>query len=160
MPRPGVIAAGINKLYRRTGKIIRAWDHDLGSAFIQVTRQDPDEVEDTTVGGAWEELARTNPRIRAMLVHMIGGSAVYALLEAHLPIFAAIMVKEWFRNHVPFGRVLASMAEPDEDSPPGGGGLPFGMSQEDMVAAAQQFAQSFPGGFPGMPQPQQAAPAA
>lgn len=148
MPRPGVIAAGVNRMYRRAGKIIRAWDGDIGAAFIAVSRSDPAEQEDTSVGAAWEELARTNPRVRAMLVHMIGGSAVFALLEAHLPIFAAIVIKEAVHKRIPFGRVLASMAEPDEDSPPGGGGLPFGMSVADVQAAAATFAQSFPGGFP------------
>jgi len=150
MPTRGVLAKGVNKLYRRCGKLIRGWDADLGAAFIASARNTAEEDEpDDSVGAAWEELARANPRIRAVLLRLLAGGAWGALLEAHLPIFAAIIIKDSVRRRIPFGNLLASMAEPDEDSPDGGGGLPFGISADDLGAMAQQFARSFPGGFPG-----------
>jgi hypothetical protein len=167
MPPPGRITKGVNKLYRRAGKMVRAVDDGIGDAFILAATNTADPGDgDDSVGAAWEEVARTNPRVRAALVRLLAGGAYGALLEAHLPIVAAIVIKERIRKHIPFGKLLASMAEPDEDTPPGQGGLPFGMTMDDMAQAAQVFAQNMPPGFaeqfpypPGsMPQPQEGPP--
>jgi hypothetical protein len=141
--RPGQITKGMNKLYRRAGKIARAMDADIGTAIIEATENtaEPDEngviTEDDSVGAAWEEVARTNPRIRRALLKMIAGGAWGQLFMAHGPIGLAIVMKPAILNHIPFSKIIASLAEPDEDTPEGEGGLPGGMTAAD----AQQVAQ-------------------
>ena len=164
MPPPGRITKGVNRLYRRAGKAVRAFDDGIGEAFILISQNTAGEGEpDDSVGAAWEDLARANPRIRAALVKLLAGGAWGALIEAHLPVVAAIIVKDAVRRRIPFGRVLASMAEPEPDSAPGTGGLPFGMTMEDAQTMARTFADTFPnfggGSMPPWP-PQQEGPAA
>lgn len=142
MPRGGVIAAGVNKLYRRAGKIVRAMDPDIGEAIIMCTRRDDLEDDELTVGEAWENLCRTNPRIRAFIMNAIRGGAWSDLVMAHAPIGIALFMKPWVQRLIPFGRLVESVAEADEDTPEGGGGLPGGMTADDAgdvaaLAAAQ-----------------------
>ena len=132
MPKGGVIAAGVNKLYRRAGKLIRAADRDIGQAIIDCTRPDPEEPDELTVGEAWENLCKTNPRIRRFVLKAIAGGAVGDLLMAHAPIGIALVMKPWVQKLIPFGRIVESMAEPDEDTPEGEGGLPGGMTEADV----------------------------
>lgn len=127
--RPGVIATGVNKLYRRAGKIVRAMDPDIGEAIIACTRKEDDD--DITVGEAWDQLARANPRIRAWLMRVISGGAWSDLVMAHAPIGMAIVMKPAIAGRLfpepkdgqpprrgPFARLAASMLEPDEDTRP------------------------------------------
>jgi hypothetical protein len=130
MPRGGVIAAGVNKLYRRGGKIIRAMDPDIGNAVIACTRKDEDD--ELTVGEAWEALAKTNPRIRAFILRAISGGAWGDLVMAHAPIGLALFMKPQVQRLLRLERLVESMAEPDEDTPEGEGGLPGGMTMEDF----------------------------
>jgi hypothetical protein len=132
MPRGGVIAAGVNKLYRRAGKIVRTMDPDIGAAIIACTRKDADEPDELTVGEAWENLARANPRVRAFLIKAITGGAWGDLVMAHAPLGLALMMKPAVQRLIPFGRLAESMAEPDEDTPAGEGGLPGGMTADDF----------------------------
>jgi hypothetical protein len=113
--RAGPIATGMNKLYAAAGKIVRAWDHDIGTAIIGTTRKESDD--DTTVGEAWEELARTNPRIRAFLYKMIEGGAWSGVFMAHAPIFLAVLMKEGIRKRLPFQGLLSSLLDSDQDGP-------------------------------------------
>jgi len=119
MPRGGVIAKGTDKLYRRAGKILRAFDHDLGQAVIECTKPDPDDPDALTVGQAWEQLAKTNPRVRRFLVNAIKGGTWQDLLMAHAPIAVALMTKQWVQRILPLGRLAESFLEPDEDTQPG-----------------------------------------
>ena len=128
--RPGVIQEGMNRLYRKTGKIVKAMDRDIGIAIIESTHDDEDGTG--SVGWAWDQLAKTNPRIRAFLLKTMQGGAWGALITAHAPIFMAIIMKDGIRKHIPFMRLLGAWAEPDEDSAPGEGGLPGGMTMADM----------------------------
>ena len=131
MPRGGVIAAGVNKLYRRAGKIVRAMDEDIGEAIIMCTRRDDLEDDELTVGEAWENLCKANPRIRAFIMRAIAGGAWGDLVMAHAPIGIALFMKPWVQRLLPFERLVASVAEPDEDTPEGEGGLPGGMTAAD-----------------------------
>lgn len=134
---------------------MRAFDRDVGQALIDITRAEGEE--DITVGDAWEAYARTNPRVRAFLIRLLSGSASAQLLRAHLPIVAAIVMKEAIRTRVPLGRLFMAFAD-DEDTwagvpvaendpaEQGGPGMPggfsgSGLSQED-IAGAMAFAQS------------------
>ena len=142
--RAGLIATGVNRLYRRAGKIVRAMDPDNGTAIIESARNtaEPGEPDDS-VGAAWDELARTNPRIRKFLMKVIAGGAWTQLVMAHAPIGMAIVMKPAILKHIPFQGLIESMAEPDEDTPAGDGGLPGGMTADDagqMAALAQQQA--------------------
>ena len=141
MPRGGVLAAGINKLYRRAGKIIRAFDHDIGQAVIECTRADDLEEGELTVGEAWEALAKANPRIRRFLLKAIAGGAWTDLVMAHAPIGIALMLKPSVQRFIPFGRLLESVAEPDEDSGDGEGGLPGRMTAADFEELKGQAEQ-------------------
>jgi hypothetical protein len=140
----GSIAKGINQLYRRTGRLVRVADQDIGQALIDITRaEDP---EDVTVGDAWEQLAQSNPRVKAFLLKLLAGGAWSGVFMAHAPVFAAILMKDSIRRRIPLARLLAATVE-DEGEGPGeapAGGLvdtPFGpMRTEDveqMMAMAQ-----------------------
>jgi hypothetical protein len=145
MPKGGVLAAGINKLYRRAGKVIRAFDPELGAAVIACTYRDAgDDADELTVGEGWENLCRTNPRVRRWWMRAIAGGAVGDLFMAHAPIGIAFMMKPMVRKLIPLDRLISSMAEPDDDTPEGEGELPGGMTEADfgaMQALAEQQAR-------------------
>jgi hypothetical protein len=132
MPRGGVIAAGVDKLYRRAGKLLRALDYDIGQALIECTRAENLDEGELTVGQAWEQVAKTNPRIRAFLMRAIAGGAWGDLIMAHAPLGIALVMKPAVQRLIPWGRIVESMAEPDEDTPDGEGGLPGGMTAADF----------------------------
>jgi hypothetical protein len=141
MPKGGIIAAGVNKLYRRAGKILRVFDAEMGEAFIACTRPDPDgEDGELTVGEAWENLCKTNPRVRRAVLKAIAGGAAGDLIMAHAPIGIAFMMKPMVQKLIPFERLIASMGEPDGDTPDGDGDLPGGMNSAD-VASMQALAE-------------------
>lgn len=125
---PGVIAKGVNRLYRRAGKIIRAMDYDIGQAVIECTRKE--DKDDLSVGEAWEALAKGNPRIRAFLLKAMAGGSWTELVMAHAPIGVAIVMKPAIMRLVLpgpgpdgeprepgfIGRAVTSWMEPDEDT--------------------------------------------
>lgn len=131
----GQIARGVNKLYRKAGKIIRAWDAEIGAAVIEATKKE--DADDVTVGEAWEELARTNVRIRRFWLKMIQGGAWGGVFLAHAPILMAVVMKDGVRKYIPFMGIIESMAEPDDDTPAGEGGLPGGMTADDVKEASR-----------------------
>lgn len=119
MPKGAVIAAGVNRLYRRAGKFLRIADDELGLAVIECTRPDPDDPDAPTVGQAWEALAKDNPRVRAWLLRLIRGGAWQDLLMAHAPIGIALMTRDWVQRLVPLHRAVEVLFEEDEDTEPG-----------------------------------------
>lgn len=144
--REGVIEKGINRLYRKTGKIVKVWDASVGQALIDITRaEDPDDI---TVGKAWEEIARTNPRIRKFLLKLIRGGNWGALAWAHMPVLLALFMKYRLGERLPMGNFMEAFMTPDgEDGAPSDGSpleglLPKDMSQMgDLMAMAQQMAE-------------------
>lgn len=176
MPKGGVIAAGVNKAYRRAGKILRAFDRDLGEAFIACTkREEGDDADELTVGEGWENLCKVNPRVRRWVTRAIASGAVGDLIMAHAPIGIAFMMKPLVQKLLPFDRLIASMAEPDDDTPEGEGSADTGgmtaddfeqmrtlaeqqarrmaermgmnVTAEDMAAASAQAAEKLPPAF-------------
>lgn len=148
MPRAGYIAKRTNALYRRAGKLVRVWNYPLGMAFIECTRADPDDEDDVTVGQAWENLAKENPRIRAWLLNLIKGGDWQDLVMAHAPIGVAIVTSTWVGRILPLGRLAASMLEPEpeeleEEEAPEEGAAPRLMPEdaEQMMQTAQAQAQ-------------------
>ena len=135
MPRSGLIATGVNKLYRRAGRFLRAMDHDIGQAVIECTKPDPEDPDWMTVGEAWEQVAKTSPSIRAWLLRMIAGGAWTDLVMAHAPIGAAIIMKPAIMRILPFKKLIESMTS-DED---GDGGDLGGLSAEDAQAMGQRM---------------------
>lgn len=112
MPAKGLIARKINKAYRRAGRFISLRDPDIGAAFIMAgTKEDEDEI---TAGEAWEELCRTNPRVRAFVMRFIQGGTYWDLIMAHAPIFLAILMKDAVLKYIPFRALLERWAEPEE----------------------------------------------
>lgn len=144
--RAGPIAKGMNRLYLKTGKLVRAFDPEVGQAIIDSTKKESED--DVTVGEAWEEIARVNPRVRKFLTKLISGGAWGQLFMAHAPIFLAVVMKPAIISHIPFAKVIESMAEPEEDTAPGEGGLPGGMTAADAdqvmnLAKSQMAAMGF-----------------
>lgn len=141
--RAGPIAKGVNRIYRKAGKIIKVWDPQVGAAVISCTQKEDDD--DTTVGEAWEELARVNPRIRAFLERIITGGAWGSLVAAHMPIVLAILLKDSVRERLPMGGLMGAFLDRDDDEQQEGGGLGglFGdIGPEDaaqMMAMAQNM---------------------
>jgi hypothetical protein len=147
--RAGPIAKGVNKLYRRAGKIVKIWDSEVGRAIVACTVKDEDDDDDITVGEAWEELARTNPRIRAFLTKFITAGAVSTLVAAHAPIMVAVMLKDGIRRRIPLLKVVDAFLVDDDDD-----GMPYpsdlaqamgGIGPEDMaqmMQVAQQMMNS------------------
>jgi hypothetical protein len=130
----GAIAKGVNQLYRKAGKLVRVMDQDIGQALIDITRAE--DADDVTVGDAWEQLARTNPRVKAFLMRMLAGGAWSGLVAAHAPVFMALLMKDSIRRRIPFARLAMAMV--DDEGEPGeapAAGTPFdGLRPEDMAA--------------------------
>ena len=141
--REGQIERGINQLYRKTGRLVRVADADIGQALIDITRKD--DPEDVTVGEAWEQLARTNPRVRAFLLRLMAGGAWSGLLMAHAPVFMAVLMKDAVRSRLPFGRLVDAALTPDEDGRAPADGTPLdGLQPQDMqqmMQVAREFAE-------------------
>lgn len=149
--RPGVIARGMNRLYARIGRVVRAMDVDMGVAIIETTVKYSDD--DVTVGEAWDEYAKANPKVRRVLMKMITGGAVAQLVYAHAPIFLALLMKESISRRIPMANLLqawfggGSQAEQPEGDQAGGAdfeangngnplaGLFAGMTEADMQQA-------------------------
>lgn len=125
---PGVITRGVNKLYRRAGKIIVVMDPDVGKAIIAATRNTDEDGGDDSVGAAWEELARANPRIRRWLMNAIAGGAWGQVLAAHAPIALAVIMKDGIRRRIPILKFAEAALQPDDDDP--GSGLEPGDLQQ------------------------------
>ena len=51
---------------------------------------------------------------------------------AHAPLGIALVMKPAVQRFIPWGRIVESMADPDEDSADGEGGLPGGMTAADF----------------------------
>ncbi len=126
---------------------MRIWDAEIGTAIIETTRKEtPDDV---TVGEAWEELAKANPRIRVFLLRLISGGAYTQLIMAHMPILLALFMKDAIRDKLPFGKVMEAFIPEDVSRETANGvGTPSsisdllaGMTPEDMQMAAG-FAQN------------------
>lgn len=148
--RPGVITKGVNRMYRRAGKIVRAMDRDIGIAIIESTKNTADDGEpDDSVGAAWDEMARTNPRIRRFLLKILAGGAWGQLFMAHLPILMAVIMKDGIRKHIPLMKFITAMTEKDgdddgEEGQGGISGLLAGMEPGDMQQM-MKMAQAFMG---------------
>jgi len=139
MPKPGVIASQVNRFYRNIGKAVRGMDHDIGTAIIACTRAE--EEGDVTVGEAWENLCKVNPRIRRFVMSALSRGAWGELVMAHAPVGAALFMKPWVQRMIPFGKIAESVAEPDEETPEGEGGLPGGMTAGDLGQMRQTAAE-------------------
>jgi hypothetical protein len=142
--REGVIAKGMNKLYKRAGRLLRIWDPAIGSAVIASTMQVDDD--DVTVGEAWENLAKTNPRIRALLLTFMKGGAYTDLFTAHLPILLAIMMRDGIREKIKFLPIAeAFLMDDDETEEPSDlSRMMGGINPQDM-AQMMQMAQGLMG---------------
>ena len=148
MPKGGVIAAGVNRLYRRAGRIVRAMDEDIGTAIIECTKPDPEDPDWLTVGQAWENLAKDSPRIRRWLLRLIKGGALQDLILAHAPIGMAIAMKPAIGRllmrmpllrRLPVAKLAAAFfGDEDEDGNPVAPDGMGGLSAEDVQRMAEQ----------------------
>lgn len=132
----GVIAVGMTKLYKRTGRIVKAMDKDIGIAIIEC-------AEDC--GEAWDELARTNPRVRKFLLKLVSGGAWGSVIMAHAPILLAVIMKDGIKKHIPFMRLLNSVLE-DNDGDNDIASM-FGDMNPDDIKQAMAMANNLMGGM-------------
>ena len=152
--RPGMITKGVNRLYRRAGKIVKAMDRDIGIAIIEATQNTADKGEpDDSVGAAWEEVCKTNPRIRRFVLRLIAGGAWGQLVMAHAPILLAIILKDGIRKHLPLAKFIEAFLSEDDDEDQdddgektGLAGLMDGMTSDDLKQMAT-LAQQMMGGM-------------
>ena len=149
--RAGPIAKWVNLQYRRIGRVVRMMDPDIGSAIIACTKRPPGEDEDEesglTVGDAWENLAKNNPRVRRFILKCMTGGALGEVFWAHAPIFLALAMKESIRRRLPILGLLEAMVddgpsgvedtEDGYDYTGGMGGLFAGLKPEDMAQMMQ-----------------------
>lgn len=148
--RAGVIAKAINRQYRRAGRIVRMWHYDIGSAIIASATVRPSDPEDDTetdltVGEAWENLAKTNPRIRLFLHRFIVTSDLGALFEAHLPILLAVLMVDGIRQRIPLLDMAGAFFADDPaegEQPEGAGGLGAAMGAMGPQDMAQMMAMA------------------
>lgn len=167
--RAGPIAKQVNALYRRAGKILKQMDRDLGIAVIACTKKE--DEDDITVGEAWEELAKNNPRIRAFLLSITTTGAWAGLFMAHAPIAAALMMKEGIRKHLPLQGLIEAFLDNEgeedgqddddaEDGPPAGLAAMMGQLTPDDMAQMSAMANKLMGGvaakMPRAPAPERA----
>jgi hypothetical protein len=145
--KAGVIAAGMNRLYRRTGKIVSIWDEDIGEALIlSATNTSNDPEEDDSVGYAWDQLAKVNPRVRAALLKMVTGGIWGQLIMAHLPIAVAIAMKPAIRDRIPFAHLLRAFTSEEDD---GTTMMPGDLNENDLADMADMAQEHFASmGFP------------
>lgn len=175
--RAGPIAKGVNRIYFKAGKLVRLADPLIGQALIDITRKsqilnedgtalipDPDDV---TVGEAWEEIARTNPRIRAFLLRAISSGAWAQLFMAHAPVLLAVIMRDGVRQRIPFGPVVSALLVDDEEGqdeedgqePAGLGAMLSGLRPEDIEQMAGMFSgvmAQVAGNMPRQPGPARA----
>lgn len=85
-PRGGLKAA-LEKWYMGIGITLMPFDPHCGKTII-------DNAE--SCAEAMDDWARTNPKIRRVLLQMVNASAVGAVLTAHAPILMAVMT-----HHIP-----------------------------------------------------------
>jgi hypothetical protein len=136
----GAIAKGVNQLYRKAGKLVRVMDQDVGQALIDITRaEDP---EDVTVGDAWEQLARTNPRVKAFLMRALAGGAWSGLVAVHAPVLMALLMKDAIRKRIPFARLAMAMVDDSDGEPAPAEGTPMGGLRPEDMAAMMAMAQA------------------
>jgi hypothetical protein len=81
--RPGILVEPLSKLYTAVGTLIAPFNAPVGTALVQ--NAEP-------CAEAWDRAARTDPRIRRMLMMLIGTSTIGELLAVHLPIIMAMGV--------------------------------------------------------------------
>lgn len=149
--RAGVISKGVNGLYRKAGRLAKMFDPDLGKALIAITRAG--DEEDVTVGDAWEEVARTNPRIRAFLLRIMARGAMAELFRVHLPILLVILMKPAIQARLPILRLAEVMLTDDDPDPaeqsheaqPSGLAQMMGGINPDDMAQMMAMAQGFMG---------------
>lgn len=120
--RAGVIAKGVNVFYRRVGRLARLMHYDIGTAIIATTRAaEEDDGDVLTVGEAWENVAKTNPRIRAFWLKLIAGGAMTDLFTSHIPILMALALLDGVRRRLPLeGLAGALLVDDDETQEPSG----------------------------------------
>lgn len=97
IPRGGFVAP-VERMYGTIAMGLMAVDMDMATAVANSAHN---------AAVAWDELARTNPAIRRMLVAMMSTTATGALIAAHMPILIALMVK--FKGGDPRVGMLAEM---------------------------------------------------
>lgn len=84
--KAGAVKAGFEELYGAIGTIVMLKDPHCGMAVIQSAADAAD---------ALEELAKTNPSIRRVLMSVIATNSYGKVIAAHLPILMAI-----FAHHI------------------------------------------------------------
>lgn len=80
--RPGALVKPLTSFYETIGGFVILADPDCGSAIVNGAEN---------CAKSLDELARTNPRIRRVLMRMVESGALTKVVVAHLPIILAVL---------------------------------------------------------------------
>lgn len=81
--KAGAIAAGMEDIYGSGAMLWSMFDSTCGTALLQCA---------PSAAQAWEELAKNDPKIRAMLMRIFTGSSWGKVFQAHLPLLIAVFM--------------------------------------------------------------------
>ena len=98
--RPGILVEPLTDLYRTMGLVIMPFNQATSTAFLQ--NAEP-------CAQAWDELARTDPKMRAFLMSLLQTGGWAKVLVAHAPIAMAAAV-----SMSPAARELARQQQPPD----------------------------------------------
>lgn len=103
--RPGMLVKPLTGFYETIGGLVILGDQMCGQAII-------DSAEEAAK--SLDELARTNPRVRRVLMRIIEGSAITKVVVAHLPILMVVLAHH-FPNALKYlGTIITGgMAQPE-----------------------------------------------
>lgn len=82
--RPGAIAKGMTNFYTMLSLGVGMFDMQIAGSIAASAEG---------CGAAWEELAKTNPKVRRALMALIESSAAMKLVAAHMPIGVAVVMR-------------------------------------------------------------------
>ena len=142
--RQGMFVVPIEKLYRKAGKLVKAFDVPVGTVIIEQARE---------CAEAWDDLARRNPAIRAFLARLTTTSAWSEVFMAHLPILLAIVLRDNIRTKIqekfPSFNMFDAMAP--EPAPNGSGPVDVDSLLAGLTPADMQTMMNMFGNIPNMP---------
>lgn len=80
--RPGALVKPLEGVYETLGGIVMLADRVCGEAIVNSARQCAESLD---------ELARTNPKVRKVLVNLVTTNTLTKVVVAHIPVLVAVL---------------------------------------------------------------------
>jgi hypothetical protein len=104
--RPGMLVKPLTAFYETIGGLIILADPTCGQAIINSAEE---------AAKALDELARTNPKVRKVLMRLMQSGAVTKVVIAHLPIVMAVLAHHFPKALVYVGQMFSgTLGQPQE----------------------------------------------